>query len=136
VQASKAWGGSYPLDLIAAAAERAAARFFDIRIEGHAVGSLVALRGDTDWMYWLAVQNEEGPQAEVGSFAVATMLDAARAASAKSVNLGASAGLPGVAQFTKRVGGVECPVFEWKDSSALIALADASRAFLARRLRR
>ena len=87
-------------------------------------------------MYWLSAQNQEGRRTEFGYLAVAAMLDAARAALATSVNLGASAGLPGVAQFKKRVGGVDRPILEWRDSSALIALADDSRAVLARRLRR
>jgi hypothetical protein len=94
-QASKAWGVSYRLDLIAAAAERGAARFFDVRIEGRAVGSAMALRGVAHWRYWLAAQNQEGRRAEVGYLAVAAMLDAVRAASATAVNLCASTGLQG-----------------------------------------
>lgn len=134
-QASKAWAMTYPLDLIAATAERGVARFFDVHIERRAVGSLAVLRGVTHWMYWLAAQNEEGRRAEVGYLAVAAMLDAARAAGAAAVNLGASADLPGVAQFKARLGGVERPVLEWRDSSALIALAERPRASLVRRKR-
>jgi lipid II:glycine glycyltransferase (peptidoglycan interpeptide bridge formation enzyme) len=123
--ASKRWGASYPFDLIAASAERGLALFFDVRIDGRAVGSVAALRGATHWMYWLAAQNEEGRRAEVGYLAVATMLEAARAAGIAWVNLGASAGLPGVARFKARLGGVETPVYEWRAySSVLVALAE------------
>lgn len=129
-QVSKAWGITYPLGLIAAAAERGVATFFDVHIDGRGVGSLAVLRGVTHWMYWLAAQNEVGRHAEVGYLAVAAMLDEARAAGAGFVNLGASAGLPGVAQFKERLGGVASPVFEWRDSSALVRLGDSLLAAL------
>ncbi len=122
--ASRGWAITYPVQLIAAAAERGAAMFFDVRIDGRGVGSLAVLRGVTHWMYWLAAQNDEGRRSEVGYLAVAAMLDAGRAAGAPAVNLGANAGLPGVAQFKKRLGGVPSPVFEWRDASALVRLAD------------
>ncbi len=133
--ASKSWGVTYPLDLIAATAEQGVGLFFDVRIDGRPVGSLAVLRGVTHWMYWLAAQNDEGRQAEVGYLAVATMLNAARAAATKAVNLGASASLPGVARFKERLGGVESPVLAWSDSSALGTLAGISHALLARRRR-
>jgi len=134
-QASRAWGVTYPLDLIAAAAERGVARFIDINVDGRGVGSLAVLQGVTHWMYWLAAQNEVGRRAEVGYLGVAAMLEEARAAGAAFVNLGASAGLPGVAQFKKRVGGVERPVLEWRDSSAILRFADSSLAVIARQRR-
>jgi hypothetical protein len=111
-------------------------QFFDVWIEGRAVGSIAALRGATHWMYWLSAQNEDGRRAEVGYLAVASMLDAARAAGAGSVNLGASTGLPGVARFKERLGGVENPVFVWQDSSSLVALADRMYAVYSRLRRR
>ncbi len=131
-RASKKWGVTYPLGLIAAAAERRVALFFDVHVDAAAAGSLAALKGVTHWMYWLAAQNDLGRRAEVGYLAVAMMLDTARAAGAPSVNLGASAGLPGVARFKERLGGVTSPVFEWRDASALVRLADSSWAALQR----
>jgi hypothetical protein len=134
-QASVTWGITYPAGLIAAAAECGVAWFFDVTIDGRGVGSLAVLRGVTHWMYWLAAQNDVGRRAEVGYLAVAAMLEAARAAGAPSVNLGASAGLPGVAQFKQRLGGVASPVLEWRDSSTLIRLAGSSLATIPHRRR-
>ena len=121
--ASKAWGMTYPIGLISATAERGLAMFFDVHVDGRRAGSIAVLRGATHWMYWLAAQNDVGRRAEVGYLAVASMLEEARAAGAGSVNLGASAGLPGVAEFKKRVGGVERPVLEWRDASPLMTAA-------------
>ena len=86
-RASQAWRVSYPLDLIAATADKGVAHFVDVRIEGRPVGSLAVLSGVTDWMYWLAAQNTEGREAEVGYLAVAAMLEAAFEAGVDAVNL-------------------------------------------------
>jgi hypothetical protein len=81
-------------------------------------------------MYWLGAQNDEGRLAQTGYLAVASLLVAAHSAGAAAVNLGASAGLPGVAQFKELLGGVSSPVLEWRDSSTLISLLDSTQAAL------
>lgn len=129
--ASRAWRITYPLCLIAAAAEREVALFFDVDIDGRTVGSVAALRGEAHWMYWLGAMNDEGRSSQVGYLGIASMLEAARAAGAGFVNLGASAGLPGVAEFKASLGGRDAPVYEWREySSTLIELADRSGSAL------
>jgi CelD/BcsL family acetyltransferase involved in cellulose biosynthesis len=122
--ASQEWGVSYPLDLIAAAADRGLARFYDVTIEDRIVGSFVALRGTTHWMYWLSALDETGRKAEVGYMGVAAMLADAYDERIAAVNLGGSAGLPGVAHFKQRLGGVGHAVVEWRAAPPVVAAVD------------
>jgi hypothetical protein len=52
------------------------------------------------------------------------------------VNLGASAGLPGVAAFKRRFGGVDVPVVEHRSGRAALAAARNAAAATRTTLRR
>jgi len=117
---------SYPRRLLQLLAERGELLFYDVTLQGEAVSSLAALTGGVHWMYWLAAQNERGREVEAGYVAVAALLDDAYAAGAAYVNLGASEGLPGVAAFKQRLGGLDVPVIQWVAAPAGTRLRDST----------
>ncbi len=112
---------TYPPALFGDLGAAGAARFYDVLIDGGPASSLAVLVGGDHWMYWAAAQNEAGRGAEAGYLAVASMLDDAWRAGAVAVNLGGSRSggedLEGVAQFKRRLGGVEAPVFERRSAA-------------------
>lgn len=110
----------YPEALLRLLAERGALTFYDVACEGDVVSSLAALAGGSHWMYWLAAQDERGRDVEAGYPAVAALLQDAYEAGAVFVNLGASAGLPGVAAFKRRLGGIDRPVLELVSAPASV----------------
>jgi GNAT acetyltransferase-like protein len=112
VPAAKRFEMTYPPELIEALAASGLGRPYDATVDGEVVASAFALNGDAEWMYWLAAQTERGRRLEAGYLVVATILADALSAGARFVNLGASEGLPGVAKFKRRMGGVELPVME------------------------
>lgn len=127
----------YPETLLRLLADRGVLAFYDVTCEGDVVSSLAALTAGTHWMYWLAAQNARGREVEAGYPAVAALLQDAYAAGAAFVNLGASTGLPGVAAFKRRLGGVDRPVLELVSAPAtararrvLARLATSSRTAL------
>jgi hypothetical protein len=110
--ASRRFEMTYPAQLIEALAAAGLGRAYDAVVDGEVVASAFALVGTPEWMYWLAAQSEPGRRLEAGYPVVATILADAQRSGARFVNLGASAGLPGVASFKRRLGGVDFPVIE------------------------
>ena len=84
------------------------------------VAAAFVLIGEIEWMYWLAAETDRGRKAEAGYPIVAKLLADASGEGIGFGNLGASAGLPGVAKFKRRLGGVDLPVIE--QSAALSPL--------------
>jgi hypothetical protein len=115
----------YPESVIRSLGDLGEARFYDVTVDDEVVSSLAALVRGSHWMYWLAAQNERGRQLEAGYAAVAAMLADAFAAGVPFVNLGASAGLPGVAQFKRRMGATESAVISVVSSTGRDALLTA-----------
>jgi hypothetical protein len=136
-EASKSWATQYPEPVLAHLAASGALLLYDVELNGSVEASAAALLGDRHWMYWLAAQSTAGRDAELGYLALAALIEDARASGAAAVNLGASAGLPGVAQFKKRFGGVDVTVLEQGSTSlALRAARTILPARMVSRLRR
>lgn len=140
--ASEGWSMQYPRELIRRLARAGALRFFDARLDGTVAASAVALVGIDHWFYWLSAQNEAGRQSEVGYLTLGALIETAHAAGVAGVNLGASEGLPGVAAFKRRFGGVEVPVRARRSATtpaavvhALGTAAGRMRSFVERRVR-
>src|SRR5207237_9825789 len=85
-------------------------------------------------MYCLCAQSRACRTAELGYLAWAGLIEDAQMSGATAVNLGASAGLPGVAQFKRRFGGIDVPVIEHR--STTFAFRAARIIFSARSLSR
>jgi hypothetical protein len=112
LEASKQWRMQYPSSILASLAGLGVLRLYHVELDGTIEASAAALVGERHWMYWLGAQSAAGRSAELGYLAVATLIEDAHASGAAAVNLGASAGLPGVAQFKRHFGGVDVPVIE------------------------
>ena len=132
--ASRRWPTQYPEPVLVYLATAGRLKLFDVELDGTVEASAAALVGDRHWMYWLAAQSDAGRRAELGYLALAALLEDAQAAGASSVNLGASEGLPGVAQFKRRFGGADVPVIEHR--STTFAFRAAGRILGARSLSR
>ena len=132
--AAQGRGTVYPTPLLADLGRAGPARFYDVAIDGVPVSSVVALVGPEHWMYWAAAQSDAGRHAESGYLALAAMLTDARARSATAVNLGGSASggdaLEGVAQFKRRFGGQEVPVFQRRSATRLFSAAEGAHTRL------
>jgi hypothetical protein len=122
-QASREWGTRYPPEVLRCLAQTGCLSLYDAELEGVVEASAAALVGDDHWMYWLAAQSEAGRRAELGYLALAALMADAHAAGVRAVNLGASAGLPGVARFKRWFGGVDVPVLEFRSLRRLPVLA-------------
>ena len=85
---------------------------YDVELDGTVEASAAALTGSGHLMYWLAAQSAIGRRAELGYLVLAALISDAYAAGISAVNLGASEGLPGVAHFKSRFGGVDGSVLE------------------------
>jgi len=119
-EASADWGVRYPEPLVRSAAERGIVRFYYIRdTVGEIVNATAALLAPTHWIYWFGAQNEAGRKFGASYLAVATMLGDAYEAGVDGVNLGASAGLPGVHWFKSRFAPVDRPICSLQVGSRL-----------------
>jgi len=123
----------YPDVLVRLLAEAGVAFFYDVWIGTDPIATVVTLRNQDHWMYWIAAQNALGRKVEAGYLALSRMIQDAHAAGAQAVNLGASAGLPGVAMFKRRLGGIEVPVIEYRFMSRLARWSPSGR--ITRRVR-
>lgn len=121
--ASTRWAMQYPTPVLAYLAAAGALKFYDVELDGTVEASAAALVGERHWMYWLAAQSTAGRDAELGYLALAALIEDSRASGADAVNLGASAGLPGVAQFKKRFGAVDVPVLESRSTTLSFRVA-------------
>lgn len=136
VEASARYAMRYPERLLRELAVRGVARAYDVTIDGEPVASALALIAPSHWMYWLAAQNERGRTTESGYLAAAALLEDAVASVAPAVNLGASAGLPGVAFFKERLGGVPAPILASVSATALGGTEERLRSLTRAVLRR
>ena len=116
----------YPDALVRRLAERNELTFYNGVVDGEVVSSIAAFTRGEHWMYWLGAQDERGRAVEAGYAVVASLLAAAYAAGIPFVNLGASEGLPGVATFKQRLGGVEQPVDQVVLATALVRIVDGA----------
>lgn len=129
----------YPDALVRDLARRGRALFFDVRLDGQVVSSVVALRGASHWTAWLAAQGEQGRAVGGNYLATAAMLAHARSLHVRAVDLGTSVGMPGVALFKRRFGAVDVPLQEFREASPRGRAAQGAavaRERLGRRLRR
>ncbi|MGZ4337169.1 MAG: GNAT family N-acetyltransferase [Gaiellaceae bacterium] len=117
LDASKRWPTQYPERVLVYLAAAGLLKLYDVELDGTIEASAAALVGEGHWMYWLAAQSKAGRSAELGYLALAALIEDAQASGAAAVNLGASSGLPGVAQFKKRFGGVDVPVIEHRSTT-------------------
>ena len=78
----------YPSALIEQALANGAAECHNVVREGEVIGSGLALRGGTHWIYWLAAQNQEGRSRHSGYLSVDSVLRTACAEGVGWVNLG------------------------------------------------
>jgi hypothetical protein len=121
--ASQDWSTQYPTEVLRRLAEEGLLRIYYVELDSAVEASAVALVGEHHWMYWLATQSDAGRAAELGYVALAALVADAHASGARAVNLGASAGLPGVGLFKRRFGGVDVPVLEYRSMRYLPVLA-------------
>lgn len=129
----------YPGGLVHELARRGRALCFDVRLDGRVVSSVVALRGASHWTAWLAAQGEQGRTVGGNYLATAAMLAHARSLHVRAVDLGTSEGMPGVALFKRRFGGVDVPLQEFREASSRGHAAQrraVAHERLVRRLRR
>jgi hypothetical protein len=124
-RASEKWSMQYPRAVLEQLARTGLLKFYDVEFDGSIEASAAALVGDAHWMYWLAAQSDAGRAAELGYMALAALIADAHASGAAAVNLGASAGLPGVAQFKRRFGGIDTPVIEHRSTAMALRAAQA-----------
>jgi hypothetical protein len=122
-RAARDWPTRYPNALLTHLAEAGRLRLYDAELDGVVEASAAAVVGEGHWMYWLAAQSDAGRGAELGYLALATLIADAHAAGASAVNLGASAGLEGVARFKRWFGGVDVPVLEFRSLRRLPVIA-------------
>jgi hypothetical protein len=125
-RASEGWGVRYPESLLRSLAKERRLTFYDIELDGAVHASAAALVGKRHWLYWLGAQSERGRETELGYLAVAALLTSAHSGGTAAVNLGASAGLPGLALFKRRFGAVDVPVLEYRSLRYLPAAARAA----------
>jgi hypothetical protein len=114
----------YPDHLIRALAQEGLARFHEVELDGDRIASVLVLPGSSHWTAWLAAQDSRGREVNGNYLAVAGLMETASAAGVPAVNLGISAGMPGVALFKRRFGAVDVPVLLNEDGTPL---ARASR---------
>src|SRR5439155_7198718 len=117
LDASSRWPTQYPEPVLVYLAAAGLLKLYDVELDGAVAASAAALIGARHWMYWLAAQSTTGRNAELGYLALAGLIEDAQASGAAAVNLGASAGLPGVAQFKRRFGGIDVPVIEHRSTT-------------------
>jgi hypothetical protein len=102
----------YPTKLLERLAASGLARIYQALVGDEIVAGAFVLVGGVEWMYWLAAESDRGRRVEAGYPLVAQLLVDAQGQGAQFVNLGGSAGLPGVAKFKRRMAGIEVPVIE------------------------
>lgn len=108
----------YPASLLRALTREGLARTFEVRLGDRAVSSVFVLTSPTRWTTWLAAQDPEGREIRGNYLATAAALQAASDAGVRSVDLGASTDMPGVALFKSRFDAVDVPVLELQVGSA------------------
>jgi hypothetical protein len=133
-RASQAWGTAYPFAVLRRLAAAGLLRLYDVELNGAIESSVAALPADRHWMYWLAAQSDRGRKAELGYLAVEALISDAHSEGAVAVNLGASAGLPGVAHFKRQFGSVDVPVIEHRSALTVAVNARSLTSAVQRRI--
>jgi len=108
----------YPTDLLRRLASAGLGRCYDVCVDGVPVSSAFAVVSRDHWAWWLAAQNEVGRSLSANYLAVASLLEDAQRHGVRAVNLGISAGMPGVAQFKRRFDAVPVPVISHRVGDA------------------
>jgi hypothetical protein len=127
VGAAKHWL-RYPDELLRGLAREGAARFYDVRIAGESVSSVLVLASASHWTTWLAAQNETGREINGNYLAVAAVLEDAQRSGTRAVDLGVSHGLPpGVLHFKERFDAVLVPILEHRATAPGAGLADRAK---------
>ena len=124
VAQSREWGGHRPLPLelsrrlLAAAGVPALARVFTLADGRGVVSAALALDGPHETFLWWSGTHPEGRAQGAFMLLLWRIVEWAAARGRARVNLGASAGLPGVSSFKRSLGveGVRYPV-RWLDST-------------------
>ena len=102
--AAEQWAMQYPSALIEQVLANGAAECHNVVREGEVIGSGLALRGGTHWMYWLAAQNQEGRSRHSGYLSVDSVL---RTACARGGRLGQPGRQPVGRSRARGRGGVQ-----------------------------
>ena len=123
----------YPEGLVRDLVHHDRAMCFDVRLGNRVISSVLALKGASHWIAWLAAQDEAGRAIGANYLATATLLAHAQAAHVRAVDLGSSTGTPGVALFKRRFGAFDVAVHEFRQSSPR-GLAAAQTAIARERL--
>jgi hypothetical protein len=122
--ASRSWEKSYPEALVLELGRVGVARFDMVVLGERILAGLMTLEAVDHWMCWLAAQSAEGRALSASYLAYDKLLvDAGE--SVTCVNLGASAPGTGGAEFKRRLGAQERPIYEWKAASVLARINDA-----------
>lgn len=123
-EASANWEMHYPEALLLALGRTAVARFDEVVLGERVLAGLMTLEATNHWMCWLAAQSPAGRDLSASYLAYDKVL-ADAAGKVLSVNLGASAPGTGGAEFKRRLGAVERPIYEWSASSLFARIAEA-----------
>jgi hypothetical protein len=122
--ASASWEMRYPEALVLELGRAGVARFDEVLLGERILAGLMTLEAADHWMCWLAAQSTDG-RALSASYLAYDKLLADAGASVPCVNLGASAQGTGGAEFKRRLGAQERPVYEWSAASLPARLNDA-----------
>ena len=112
----------YPRDLIDELADSGVARFHDVLVGTDRVASVMVLTSPRHWIAWMAAQDDRGREINANYLATGSMLMAAQRSGVAAVDLGVSAGMPGVAHFKRRFDAVEVPVVEYRVSTTSVRM--------------
>jgi hypothetical protein len=121
----------YPEALILELGRAGVARFDEVLLGGRVLAGLMTLKATDHWMCWLAAQSSDGRALSASYLAYDKLLGDARGI-VRCVNLGASAPRTGGAEFKRRLGAHERPIYEWSSASLLARINDARASRTAR----
>lgn len=122
--ASAAWEMRYPEALVLELGRAGVARFDEVLLGDRVLAGLMTLEAADHWMCWLAAQSAEGRELSASYLAYDKLLTDA-SANVPCVNLGASAPGTGGAEFKRRLGAHERPMYEWNAAGWLARVNDA-----------
>jgi hypothetical protein len=121
----------YPAALVRELGRAGVARFDEVTWQGEVVAAMLTLKARDHWMCWLAAQSDEGRSVAASYLAYDNVLRDAHDA-VPLVNLGLSAPGTGGAEFKRRLGAVERPMYQWETSDWIRAANDARKRALRR----
>jgi len=117
----------YPAPFLRSLSDAGVVRTFTVRVGLEPVSSVLVLMTAGTWVTWLAASSPEGREVQGNYLATAAVLRSASEAGVAAVELGPSAGMPGVAMFKARFDSVDLPILQYEVSARGHAAVRATR---------